>query len=557
MSSLAAIEAKLTGPGGPFETVEASVRGERMRVLKGRAPHLRSLLEKSRAHGDAPYLVYEDRRISFADHFRAAASVATALRDHYGVGKGDRVAILAANCPEWIVTYWATVSIGAIAVGMNGWWARDEIRYALADCEPLLLVGDAKRLARLESADVSAPVIEIESDYQRLWNYDRGATLPPAEIDEDDPAVILDTSGTTGRPKGAVNTHRNVVAVCALSFFHGVRMLMLAADDLARRGPPPHPNCTLVNSPLFHVSGLYTGAVTLLAGGVKSVWMSGRYDPERVMQVIERERVTAWGPLGTMAHRLVHHPAVAKYDLSSVRQVGSGGAPVSPELQQKMREVFPNARASMGLGYGLTEGTGMATIIFGADLLAHPESVGRPLPTIAIEIRDAEGRPVADGAEGEVYMRSPLVMREYWRRPEESRETILPGGWLRTGDVGRLEHGLLFIDSRKRDLILRGAENIYPAEIEQRLEAHPDVAEAAVVGVDHDELGQEVKAIVVPRDGARLDRDGLRQWVADVLASFKVPAHWEVRTAPLPRNAVGKVLKRLVADGAENRLVEE
>ncbi len=332
---------------------------------------------------------------------------------------------------------------------------------------------------------------------------------------------------------------------------------MMQAQDEGSRATQQYPNCNLISSPLFHVSGLYTGAVTLLAGGVKTVWMSGRFDPELTLRVIERERVTAWGPLGTMAHRVVHHPAVGKYDLSSVRQVGSGGAPVSRELQDKLREVFPNARAQLGLGYGLTEATGMATINFGQDLLDHPGSVGRALPTVDIEVRDAESRALPEGSEGEIFTRSPLVMREYWRRPEATGESLLPGGWLRTGDIGRLEGGLLYINSRKRDLILRGAENIYPAEIEHRLEEHGSVREAAVVGVAHDELGQEVKAIVVPAPGESLDTEGLARWVADALAYFKVPAHWEVRAEPLPRNATGKVLKLVLLGESENTFLEE
>ncbi len=557
MPSRVEIEAQLTGPGGPFEIVEEQVLGVRMPVFKQRLPSLRALFEQSLAHGDAEYIVYEDRRIRFAEHFRAVASVATALRERYRVGQGDRVAILAANCPEWIVAFWAVVSSGAVAVGLNGWWARDEILYGLKDCEPKLLIGDAKRLARIREAGVSVPIVEIETDFDALWNHAPGAELPPAEIHEDDPAVILYSSGTTGRPKGAVNTHRNVIALCGLSFFHGVRLLMMHGDDAGSRETAQYPNCNLISSPLFHVSGLYTGAVTLLAGGVKTVWLSGRFDPERAMQVIERERVTGWGPLGTMAHRVVHHPAVKDYDLSSVRQVGSGGAPVSRELQEKLREVFPNARAQMGLGYGLTEATGMATINFGRDLLDHPDSVGCPLPTVALEIRNEAGRALPEGSEGEVFTRSPLVMREYWRRPDATRESLLPDRWLRTGDVGRLEGGLLYINSRKRDLILRGAENIYPAEIEHRLEAHAGVREAAVVGVTHRELGQEVKAIVVPRDGASLDTEELARWVADALAYFKVPAHWELRPEPLPRNAAGKVLKNVLLGEAENAFVDE
>jgi len=551
-------EAELLAPGGPFATRTETVLGAPAQVFTDRLPSLRSFLDLSRSFGDAEYIVYEDRRIGFEEHYRLVASVARALREKFDVGPGDRVAILAANCPEWIVTWWATVSLGAVAVGLNGWWVRDEILYGLADCGAKLLVGDEKRLARLRAGDVDIPVVTIEHDFAALERHDRDATLPDAPIHEDDPACILYTSGTTGRPKGAVNTHRNLVALNRLHVFHGLRLMKVNAPKPGDPPPPPA-RCTLINAPLFHVSGLYTGAITLLATGQRTVWMKGRFDAARTLETIERERVTSWGPMGTMVHRCLQHPDAGRYDLSSVRQVGSGGAPIGPDLQEKMRVLFPNARAQMGLGYGLTENTGMATINFGLELERHPWSVGRPLPTVECEIRDPEtGAALGPGEEGEVFLRGPLVMREYHGRPDATAESVLPGRWLRTGDWGRMdEHGYLYVNSRRRDLILRGGENVYPGEIEQRLEAHPDVDEAAVVGVADPELGQAVKAVVVPRAGAEPDPEALGRFVAEKLAYYKVPAHWETRREPLPRNAAGKVLKDVLVGDAANRFVEE
>lgn len=576
VAALREIEARLTAAGAPFEVALEDVLGVPTRVFKERVPSLRALLAASAAHGDAEYLVCDDgRRISYAQNLRRVANLAAALRDRFGVLPGDRVAILAANCPEWIQTFWATVSLGAIAVGLNGWWVRDEILYGLADSEPKLLVGDAKRLARIAGAALpnvdgsEVRVVEIGRDFDALWSHDRDVALPDAPIAEDDAATILYTSGTTGRPKGAVNTHRGILAMVRLQVFHGVRLMMKGAADAAARGESlgggamTRP-CNLINTPLFHVSGLYAGAVTSLANGLKTVWTTGRFDPERVMQLIETERVTAWGPMGTMMYRVLTHPEFSRHDLSTVTQLGSGGAPLPAELFARMREGFPNARSSVAIGYGLTESTALATINGSEELLARPDSVGRPLPTIDVEIRDADGNPVAEGSEGEIHMRGPLIMREYWRRPKETAETILPGRWLRTGDIGRLQDGYLYINSRRRDLILRGAENVYPAEIEQALEAHEAVREAAVVGVDHPELGQEVKAIVVVGEellrGANAERalaEALSRWVADRLAYFKVPAHWEFRSEPLPRNATGKVLKNVLTSGAVNPFVEE
>ncbi len=546
----AEVEAKLLDASGPFATELEAVGGGERRVFRERLGSLREMLAGSAGFGAAEYMVYEEQRLSFADHLAAVASMADALRTEFGVGPGDRVAILAANRPEWVISWWAAVSLGAIAVGLNGWWVRDEIRHGLADCRPKLLVGDAKRLERLRPGDLAMPAIEIETGFASLLA--RRAELPDTPIDEDDPASILYTSGTTGRPKGVVNTHRNLIALNRLHTFHGLRLLMIEAARNPDAAPPARPNCTLINSPLFHVSGLYTGAVTLLAGGVKTVWMAGRFDPVRVMELIEREGVTSWGPMGAMAHRVVTHPDVDRYDLSSVRQIGSGGAPIGPELQERMRAVFPNARRQMGLGYGLTEASGMATINFGRELEERPDSVGRALPTVDVEIRDEAGSPVPEGVEGEIHLRSPIVMQGYWEAPESSAESLLPGGWLRTGDWGRLSEGYLYVNSRKRDLILRGGENVYPAEIENRLMAHPDVDEAAVVGVAHEELGQEVKAFVVPRPGAGFDPEALAAFVGEALAYYKVPSQWAIHEGPLPRNAAGKVMKPLLLDGGES-----
>ena len=557
MADLDAIEARLTGPGGPFEIVVDDVVGTRMPVFKNRLRSLRALLEQSAAHGAKEYLVYEDRRISYAQHLRMVASVAHALRERFGVAKGDRVAILAANCPEWIVTFWAAQALGAVAVGLNGWWAGDEIAYGVRDCDPKLLIADRRRLERVSGSALGVPVVEIESEFEKLVSHDRDATLPDVTIAEDDPAAILYTSGTTGRPKGAINTQRNILALLGIQFFHGARMMLAAAADGHVPAGPPRPTCALVTTPLFHVSGLYTGAIVMLASGAKTVWRGGRFDPEDALRLIAREHVTSWGPMGTMAYRVVHHPDVTKYDLSSVVSIGSGGAPTSPELQERIRATFPSARASFGLGYGLTECTALATLSFGEDLARHPHSAGRPLPTVQVEIRDADGRAVPDAETGEIHVRSPLVMAGYWRNPAASAESIVADRWLRTGDVGRLVDGRLYIDSRARDLILRGAENIYPVEIEQRLEAHPEVLEAAVVGVDHEELGQEVKAIIVLRAGAHATPALLSAWVGEALAAFKVPAHWELRSEPLPRNASGKVLKNVLTGSAENPFVAE
>lgn len=551
------IEAQLLGPGGPFEVVEEDVVGERMEVVKHRARSLRELLVASAGFGDAEYAGFTAdgvgwRRFTFAEHARLVASTAAVLREEFGVGPGDRVAILAANGPEWIVTFWAAVSLGAIAVGLNGWWTAPEIRYGLDDCEPRLLVADRRRRERLAGADVGVPTVEIESGFDALWHHDPTAELPDVPLAEDDPAVILYTSGTTGRPKGAINTHRNVIAFLTMNFFSGARSMML---DPPAPGLPP--SCSMVTSPLFHVSGLHAAAVMAVATGMRTVWLTGRFDPVVAMRVIESERVTAWGFTGTVLHRFVHHPDIGKYDLSSLRTLGGGGSPIAPSLAARAKSVLPQLRFAMSIGYGSTETAALLTSNIGAEYDAHPDSVGRPYPTVEIEIRDAEGNTLPEGEEGEVCARGPMIMPGYWRRPEATAEAFWPHRWLRTGDIGRIVDGRLYLSSRKRDLIFRGGENVYPVEIEQRLEEHPGVLEAAVVGVDHPELGQEVKAYVVPVPGAVLSPDDLAGWCASHLAYYKVPAHWEIREDPLPRTATGKVVKAALDDAGAYGFIEE
>jgi acyl-CoA synthetase (AMP-forming)/AMP-acid ligase II len=556
-SPLAAVEAQLLARGASFELAEEEILGERVRVFANRARSLRDVLLRAREFAGGDYMVFRDgereRRYTFSDHERLVASAAAALADRFGVGPGDRVAVLAANCPEWIISFWATVSLGAICVGLNGWWTEDEIRYAVDNSKPKLVIADRKRAARI-TGDLGVPMVIVENDFDELLAPYPRAELPTQPIEESDRAIILYTSGTTGRAKGVVHTHGNVTNMLMVSFFHGAR-LMMANPKHAEL--PQLANSILVTSPLFHVSGLHCAAVTALAGGAKTVWPMGRFDPETTLGLIEQEKITGWGYTATVLHRLLSHPKVDQYDLSSFRSVGGGGSPIPAPLLEKARSLFPQCSHTIGVGYGLTEGTAFATLNAGEELADDPSSVGRPVPIVDVEIRDEQGRAVTEGEEGEIHLRGPLVMLEYWRDPEATKTAIRPGRWLNTGDVGRLENGKLYIASRKRDLILRGGENVYPFEIEQRLEAHPAVAEAAVIGVDHEELGQEVKAVVVFEQDQEIGSEDLQRWVADVLAYYKVPSQWETRPRPLPRNATGKVLKNALRDAQDSMFIEE
>ena len=558
MTTREELRARFTGPGGMFEIVEETVLGERMRVFKNRPRALREVLATSAAHGEKEYLVQGDTRIRYADHAKLVASLAAALRERFGIGKGDRVAILAENRVEWPLAFWATQALGGITAALNGWWTADEIAYGVGDSEPKLLIADRKRLERAGRLDV--PVLEIESGFDALLAHAPGAALPDTPIDEDDPAVILYTSGTTGRPKGAVASQRSVIGFVQTTTLSGAETML--AEVMAGKMKPPDPLnrpqvVFLATSPMFHLSGLYGNIVMQLALGGKLVIRPGRFDPEALLQLIERERITGWAALGSMGPRVATHPNLAKYDLSSVENIGFGGAPTTEAVQELIRKAFPNAKSNLGIGYGSSESVAVLATIRGSDYNEHPTSTGRLVATMEVEIRDPDEKPLPEGLEGEIHIRSAYTMLGYWRKPDATRETIKPGRWLATGDIGRMEGGLLYINSRARDMILKNAENVYPAEIENRLEKHPAVREAAVYGVDHPEWGQEVKAVIVPEPGATLDTSALTRFCAETLAAYKVPTKWEVRAEPLPRNPSGKILKNVLAGQAQSAFVED
>jgi acyl-CoA synthetase (AMP-forming)/AMP-acid ligase II len=534
--------ARLTAPGAPFETRAETVpagtgRGEPMAVYARRQRSLGELVRASAEYGEREYLVTERSRLSFAGHYAAVVALAAALRDEHGVGKGDRVAICSANNPEWIIAFWAAVSLGAIAVGMNSMWATPEIAYGLSLTTPKVVVADAPRRTLIAGASgaSSVPVLSVEEDLPAIFTRYAGAALPPDPVAEDDPAVILFTSGTSGRPKGAVHSHRNVLA--ALSF-------MLLGDAVAAElGAPQAERRFLLVSPLFHIASLHNLAVPRLAVGDTAVIHLGRFDIDGVLRLIEAERVTNWGAMPTMLSRLVEHPDLGKYDLSSLRAVSVNSAPSSAELKARVRETLPLAGRSFGTSYGLTESSTAATLATAADLLADPDTVGGPIPAMEVEIRDVACNPVPDGTEGEIWLRGAQMMLGYWNDPEATAASSAPHGWFRTGDLGTMSGGQLRISARRSDLILRGAENVYPAEVENAVASHPAVAECAVFGVPHRDLGEEVAAIAVLRDGATATERELVQYASGRLGKYKVPSRWLITTDPLPRNATGKVIR--------------
>jgi steroid-24-oyl-CoA synthetase len=579
MPSLAEVRAQLTGPGGPFEVVTEDVLGRPMQVYKDRMRSLRAIPQAAVGRGDATFLVYGDRTYGFREFVEQTNGLASALADRSGIGPGDRVAVLSQNNPEWCLTFWATVSNGAILVGLNGWWKADEILYGLQDSGAKVLVADAKRFERVADRLGEAPelthVILIDAGPEdfavaaasgvKLQRFDELGVestdrFPDTPIAEDDPAVIFYTSGTTGKPKGAISTHRSMIANLQNTLFSTVAGAMTNPEAGSALESSGGPTVSLLTSPLFHVSGCHSNLVVGLLAGVTLVIPEGRFDPVQVLRLIADHGVTVWATVPTMVWRVCEHPARHDYDTSSVTTVAFGGSPSADELQRKVAETFPNVRSTSN-AYGLTETSSVATVIGGADAKRKPHSVGPPVPTVELRIMDPDGRVLGVGETGEVCVRGPILMKGYWNKPDATAEAIDADGFLHTGDIGHIDdEGYLTITDRKKDMIIRGGENVYCVEIENRLVEHPAIADAAVIGVPHAELGEEVKAVVqvegqAPEGGA-LTADDVRRWVAAELADFKVPAHVELRTEPLPRNASGKLLKNVLRGEGDVSFVE-
>ena len=542
--------AHVTGPGGPLEIVDADVQGTTQKVFAATPPSLRALWDTLRVRGDAPYIVYEDEQWSFADVVAHVDAVGALLVDRYGVGKGDRVAIAMRNHPEWITAFAAITSIGAVAVSLNAWWTGPELEYGLTDSGAKVVIGDAARIERvadrLGGLGVAGLVVRAEGDVpaggDRLEDVlVPGSSLPDVAIDPDDDATILYTSGTTGRPKGAVSTHRAVLTGL-MGFACRSVVEMLRSE---RTEPHPYPTTFVLVVPLFHVTGCVPVMLGSALAGNKLV-MLHKWDPARALELIERERVTNFIGVPTMAADLLACPDFATRDTSSLLNVGGGGAPMAPGLVKRIEDAFGTARPQ--LGYGMTETNAYGPSNTGDDYVRKPASTGRLVPIMDVKVVGTAGEDLPLGEVGEICFRGANLIRGYWNRPEATAEAIT-GGWLHTGDLGYLDdEGFVFLVDRAKDMVLRAGENVYCAEVEAAVYEHPAVHEAAVFGLPHERLGEEVACAVQPKAGTTIDTDELAAFLAERIARFMVPTRWFVSAEPLPRGATGKILKREIKD---------
>jgi len=552
---------ELTANGAQFELEEVSVEGNSTLSYKNQVPSLREFWLASRRFGERDYLVYGNERLTYFDAHQQVANVANWFLDH-GVMSGDRVAIAMRNYPEWMVAYWACVSIGVTCVGMNAWWATPELEYAIEDATPKTIIVDQERLDQLLTLPEVVETLHViavrsgstDSQVVHWGSLISGKTeLPEVEVQPDSDACIFYTSGTTGRPKGAQLTHRGCVAnAMSLAF---ANIVQAKATSLANKdgNDKSHKEISeqaaaLVITPLFHVTANNCVAHSMTMAGGKLVHMY-KWEPGEALKLIESEGITALSGVPVMARELISHPNFSLTDTSSLKSVGGGGAQLQPDLVKKIEKTVASARPSTG--YGMTETCGIITAIAADFFLDKPESAGPAMPCFEAQCFDDEGVPVESGELGELWVRGAQVIRGYLNRPEATSETIT-NGWLHTGDIARIDNeGFIYIVDRKKDMVLRGGENIYCAEVESVIFEHPSVSEVSVFGVPDDRLGEEVGAAVYLKNGEAVTAEELRFFLDSRIAKHKIPKYVWFTQSPLPRNASGKFLKRELREKLE------
>ncbi|WP_306323021.1 MULTISPECIES: class I adenylate-forming enzyme family protein [unclassified Streptomyces] len=549
-----AVEALLTGPGAPF----AVVRGEDGRLSYADGPRtLREFAETTWAYGDAPFVISERGRLTYGEFFAAACALARRFTDVYGLRPGDRAVVAMRNHPEWQIAFWAAQLAGLVAVPLNAWWTADEFVYALDDCDPGVLVVDGERYERVrpwldaapsrpwtlvcheEGREAAGPRVER---YAELPAPDPQLGPPDVEVSPEADATILYTSGTTGRPKGAVATHHAHMGAIAGPRYGAARAALLRGA-VPGQGPAP---IGLLTFPFFHVAA-FTGFYAAMAAGGTIVVLR-KWDADAALAMIREHGVTSFGGVPATALQLLERARELDDELPTLTGFSTGGAAAPPRIVARLTDRY-GERIDPRNGYGLTETLGGVLSNAGAEYRSWPGSVGRPAPAVEVRVADPLGEPLPDGEVGELCLRGQPLIRGYWNDAAATEAAFTADGWFRTGDLAvRSAEGRVSVVDRIKDLVIRGGENVHCVEVEAVLHDHPDVLEAAVVGVPHEVLGEEVAAFLRVRAGSAVTPDEVRAFAAKSLAGFKVPAHVVLQEAELPRNATGKILKRTLRD---------
>ena len=550
----------LTAPDGAFPLTEIAVDGVRLEMFDRDPRTMRDAFLATREHRNRTAVVYGEERWTYEDQWQEVVALAHALRDELGVRKGDRVGLAMRNYPEFIFTFWATQLLGTVLVPYNGWLRTRELADLVAESRPVVLVADRERVALLAEEDLAAggvrAVIGVRTEDATVTEHGRNAVIsyadlvrraghptePPAEeVLPEDPATILYTSGTTGKPKGALHRHRNHSASLLNKLIRAVRVVPATATE-PLQVLPPAPSTKLMTFPMFHIAGMNTLYTAAYSG--HTLVLMYKWNAELAVELVEREAANEIAGPPFVIQTFLDAVATTERDLSSLRIIGMGGSAASLQVVDGIRERFGD-QITPRTGYGLTETTSGVLSIPAGDFARHPDSVGRTLPTVQVAILDEEGRSVPTGEVGEIAICGPQVVSGYFDLPDAED---FRNGWFHTGDLGRIdEEGLVYITGRLKDVVIRGGENIYCAEVEAALNAHPDLLEAAAFGAPHAALGEELVAVARVRPGSRLEPEELRTFAAERLAAFKVPARIAIIDAELPRTPSGKIVKRDIA----------
>ena len=542
-----AVLAAVTGPGGRIALGEDT---EGRKIVTNLPPTLPGMFDAfCMLNGAVTGVIAEGERLTFAELHEHATRAAKALAGGWGIGKGDRVAIAMRNCPSWIVAYIAVLKAGGVATLVNGWWQADELRHGLELTSPKLVICDPARARRLEATglDLASVTLPVERPIAEAMApiLERGgedAVLP--DVTAEDDATILFTSGSTGLSKGAVSTHRAVTSglytyTMSLATLLGIKEMMGQA--------PANPQRTLVNVPLFHVTGEVPVLLNSFVIGRGMVLMS-KWDPGEALRLIEQEKVTYFVGVPTMSLELMQHPDRDKYDLSSLTDIAAGGAPRPVAHVKRLQESFRGAQPA--LGYGLTETNAVGCGNFWQNYADKPASTGRPhRPMVEMAILGDGDRHLPQGETGEIAIRSAANIRGYWNDDASTAAAFTADGYLKTGDIGYFdEDDYLFIVDRKKDIIIRGGENISCQEVEAAIYSHPAVSEASVFGVPDERLGEVPAAVIYCEKDADIDAEALLAFLEGRIAQYKLPSYVWVHHDPLPKLGTGKIDKKVLRE---------
>jgi len=533
-----------------FALQECDIRGVTFKTFKNGPKSLRDILEFCLKHGDADFLVYEEERYRFSDFYRQTLSLANTLTDVYGVKQGDRVALLMRNSPEYPMLFMALASIGAVTVLLNSWWTTQELEYGFTDSDAKLAFVDAERAKKIEPfvanlgikhVVVRGPAAKKDPAFSKLMNSNSGSGLPDVQINPDDDLAVMYTSGSAGYPKGVVLTHRGATSAIQTWLF-GIRVAEIVGSAPApaiTAGGRTFQGCAIVTTPFFHVSATHAGLLLALWGGTKLVILN-KWDPRHAVEIVERESVTRFSGVPTMSVELIEAAKAMGCTLDSIRMIDAGGSKRPPAQVDMLVKMMPHALP--GTGFGMTETSGLGVSIRGQDYINQPDATGRlqaPLQEMRIVDDDDQDLPV--GEVGELLLKSSANMRCYLNKPEETA-AALRDGWLYTGDLARIDaNGIITLVDRKKDMVIRGGENISCTEVQAALYQHSGVAEAAVFSIPDDRLGEAVGSCVYLLSGVDISEEDLKQFLGSHIAAFKVPKKIWFRDTPLPRGATEKI----------------